>query len=221
MTATTQRKSTAQEPQDIASPDSRRVPKQERSRQRVEAILDAAMQLIGEKGVDAVTMLEIARKTGGPLASIYQYFPNKSAILAMLFERWCEMTRQDVADAATHQIETLDEFVALFSGSLDLYAERVRADPAIQDLINAVLADKTLQHMDIEDSRWHAGAIIEAARPLVPEGKRAEFERTVFLLAHLIGGLMRLVLAVGKTEGDKLLEDYKLLCKSSLQQILR
>lgn len=200
--------------------ETRRVPKQERSRQRVEAILDAAMTLIGEKGVDAVSMLDIARKAGGPLASVYQYFPNKSAILALLFERWCTLTRQSLDALPSDQPATLDDLAAMFSASLDLYVERVRADPAIQDLINAVLADKTLQHMDIEDSRWHTQEIIKVSRHLVPEARQAEFERAVFLLAHLVGGLMRLVLAVGETEGDKIVSDYKLLVKSSLEHTL-
>ncbi len=53
----------------------RRDPKQERSRERVEEILRVAMQLVGEKGIDGVTMREIAAAAGGPIASLYQYFP--------------------------------------------------------------------------------------------------------------------------------------------------
>ncbi len=55
----------------------RRIPKQERSRERIDEILKVAMDLIGQKGIDAVTMKEIASLSGGPIASVYQYFPTR------------------------------------------------------------------------------------------------------------------------------------------------
>ena len=74
----------------------RRKPKQERSRERVEEILRVAKELIGEKGIDGMTMREIALLTGGPIASVYQYFPNKSAIIAMLYEQYSAETRAGI-----------------------------------------------------------------------------------------------------------------------------
>ncbi len=51
------------------------------------------MDLIGQKGIDAVTMKEIASLSGGPIASVYQYFPNKTAIIATLYERYISQLR--------------------------------------------------------------------------------------------------------------------------------
>ena len=68
----------------------RRKPKQERSRERVEEILRVAKQLIGEKGLDGMTMREVALQTGGPIASVYQYFPNKEALVSALIDRHME-----------------------------------------------------------------------------------------------------------------------------------
>src|SRR3546814_7593826 len=85
----------------------RRVPKQERSRGRIDEILTVSMDLIGRKGIDAVTMKEIAALSGGPIASVYQYFPNKSAIVAMLYERYeeddLEIVRQQCSDIENEQ----------------------------------------------------------------------------------------------------------------------
>ena len=71
----------------------RRVPKQERSKDRVSEILKVSADLIGEKGIDAVTMKEIGSRSGGPIASVYQYFSDKEAIVASLYEQYVTETR--------------------------------------------------------------------------------------------------------------------------------
>jgi AcrR family transcriptional regulator len=200
--------------------DVRRRPQQKRSKLRVDAILDATMTLIGENGVDAVTMRDISRRIDAPISAIYQYFPNKSAIIAKLFHDFTETVKQDNAASFT-EIRNMDEAVEAFSKILDGYYDRVRRDPAIQDVINAVLADKKLQHLDIDDSRWHAQAFADAAAHLVSDQDREPFERATFLIAHLVGGLVRLALALGDDEAKRVLEDYKLLARSYLAHFLR
>src|SRR6187431_2172357 len=60
----------------------RRIPQQMRSRARVDAILRAARSLIGERS--QASMREIAEAANVPIASVYQYFPDKSAVLRAL-----------------------------------------------------------------------------------------------------------------------------------------
>ena len=73
------------EKRDQLSP--RRKPSQERSRDRVERILDATASLLSEVAVDKITTAAIAQKAGVPIGSVYQYFPNKLAVLAQLARR--------------------------------------------------------------------------------------------------------------------------------------
>lgn len=77
---------------------SRRIPTQERSRRRVEGILDAAATLVVERGVDALSTQEIARAAGVPVASIYQYFADKEDVLLALAGR--DMDEMDAEVAA-------------------------------------------------------------------------------------------------------------------------
>ena len=65
----------------------RRVPSQQRSRLRVEAILDAAERLVLTEGVEALTTRAIATEAGVPVASLYQYFGDKEAVLLALAGR--------------------------------------------------------------------------------------------------------------------------------------
>jgi AcrR family transcriptional regulator len=75
----------------------RRVPRQARSRERVERILDAASQIVVEDGVEALTTRAIAAAAAMPVASIYQYFSDRDAVLLAIVERDTEEMDQQVA----------------------------------------------------------------------------------------------------------------------------
>ncbi len=82
-------------------PSRRRLPTQARSRERVERILDAAARLVVSNGVDGLTTRSIADAAELPVASLYQYFADKEAVLLALCERdMAEMDEQVAADLA-------------------------------------------------------------------------------------------------------------------------
>jgi len=76
----------------------RRRPTQERSRDRVERILDATAKLLSELPVDKVTTAAIASTANVPIGSVYQYFPNKLAVLAALARRVMEKVDAETAE---------------------------------------------------------------------------------------------------------------------------
>jgi len=65
----------------------RRLPSQERSRIRVERILDAAGELIAERGYEATTTSLIARRARVSPGSFYQFFADKRAVVQALSAR--------------------------------------------------------------------------------------------------------------------------------------
>jgi AcrR family transcriptional regulator len=67
----------------------RREPKQQRSKDRVELILDAAAAVFDRLGYDAATTHQIAAEAGVAIGSLYQFFPDKAAIFrAMELRHW-------------------------------------------------------------------------------------------------------------------------------------
>ena len=76
----------------------RRVPRQARGRERVERILDAAASLFAEIGVQATTTNAIAARAETSIGSLYQFFPNKDAVLHALNARYLEQL-QEVCDS--------------------------------------------------------------------------------------------------------------------------
>lgn len=63
---------------------SRKTPKQARSTELVSAILEAAIQVLVQEGAQRFTTARVAEKAGVSVGSLYQYFPNKAAILFRL-----------------------------------------------------------------------------------------------------------------------------------------
>jgi AcrR family transcriptional regulator len=91
----------------------RKKPVQARSKATVDAILAAAAQVLKRKGYAATTTDRIAERAGVSVGSLYQYFPNKDAILVALAERHIDagfdLVRKLLAEAALESlpIETL------------------------------------------------------------------------------------------------------------------
>ncbi|CAM3162875.1 TetR family transcriptional regulator [Asticcacaulis taihuensis] len=72
---------------------SRKQPKQARSNELVSAILQAAVQVLAQEGAARFTTARVAERAGVSVGSLYQYFPNKAAILFRLqSEEWQQTT---------------------------------------------------------------------------------------------------------------------------------
>jgi AcrR family transcriptional regulator len=72
----------------------RREPKQRRSRQTVDAVLEAVRLVVKRHGAKAITTNRIAEAAGVSVGSLYQYFPDKRAIFTTLHDRHVDDVRQ-------------------------------------------------------------------------------------------------------------------------------
>lgn len=80
----------------------RKSPRQRRSAETVEAILGAAAQVFSDRGYAGTTTNHIAKRAGVSIGSLYQYFPNKDAILVALVQRHVE----EAAGALAAMVQT-------------------------------------------------------------------------------------------------------------------
>lgn len=64
----------------------RRTPSQERSTALVRRLLEATAQVLDEVGVEATSTNKIAARAGVAIGSVYQYFPNKAALIDALLD---------------------------------------------------------------------------------------------------------------------------------------
>lgn len=143
----------------------RRTPTQERSRQRVARMLDAAAEVFAEVGFDAATMEEIAQRAETSIGSIYQFFPNKRALFGELTHRYHEELKTffdailsgplveqavgDIVDASVEAVWAFHEndpaFRAVWVGlafTEELIVEGEALNKEFARRIESVLADK-------------------------------------------------------------------------------
>lgn len=113
----------------------RRSPRQDRSRFTVDTLLQAAAQLFGRDGL-ATTTNHIAERAGTSIGTLYQYFPDKQAILHAL-------ARRHVAEAAARLGAVLDDvraaeppFETALRRVLDVVVDLHRDQPGLHALMH-------------------------------------------------------------------------------------
>ncbi|WP_374583183.1 TetR/AcrR family transcriptional regulator [Pseudoduganella sp.] len=77
-------------------PRPRKVPRQARSKNTVEIILEATARVFAEHGYAGTNTNLIAEKAGISVGSLYQYFQNKDALIAALHQRHAEQMQETV-----------------------------------------------------------------------------------------------------------------------------
>lgn len=164
-----------------AQPRLRRQPQQARSRARVDAILAAADRILAQEGYEALTMRRIAEEANVPVGSIYQFYPDKGAVVDALGQQYLANFRvviDELVERATkgELIDFVDTVVDLYtdlfrrqSGGVALWSGRhlstelARADEAS----NALVADGLSRIMELLTDRPGDHRTQRAARMVV------------------------------------------------------
>lgn len=197
----------------------RRKPTQARARERVERILATASEMIAETGSDAMRMTELAERAGVPIGSLYQYFPDKPAILRTLALAVMERVREGL-ETGLKDIADREDALARIDALLKNYYELFCNEPVTRDIWSGTQSDKALQALDIEDSRENAGLFFDALKHLVPKRDHARLEAASFLLMQLSGAAVRLAIAVERKQGDRLIAEYRGMMRRELESLL-
>ncbi|MDG4878881.1 TetR/AcrR family transcriptional regulator [Mesorhizobium sp. WSM4935] len=190
----------------IASP--RRSPSQQRSRERVERMLAAASALIAEQGSDAVRMGEVAERAGVSIGSLYQFFPDKRAIVWALAERYTAESQACIS-AALKDVSDAEGLKQAFSELVDIYYRLFLAEPVMRDIWSGTQADKALRELELADSRANAEFLVAVLKRLRPDADPVELETTAFLVWQMGEAAVRLAISVDRDEGDRLVATYK------------
>lgn len=112
----------------------RKQPQQARSTELVAAILEAAIQVLAKEGATRFTTARVAEKAGVSVGSVYQYFPNKAAILFRLqSDEWQQTTQMLRAILANNHAAPLERLRTLVHAFIRSECEEAQMRVALND----------------------------------------------------------------------------------------
>jgi AcrR family transcriptional regulator len=191
-------------------PSNRRVPTQKRSLERVERILRAARTLIERHGSESLRMSEVAEQSGMSMGALYQYFPDRAAIIARLAEEYNAMGRTCTATALASVHTPADLAPALQRITDEFYALYLE-HPVMRDLWAATQADRALQVIDAEDSAVHTAMLESTLTGLHPDRSPSERFHFALLVMQLLAATVRLAITLDRSQAEALLITFKRL----------
>lgn len=149
----------------------RKSPRQSRSQATVEAILEASARIFDEEG-GAGTTNRIAEVAGVSIGSLYQYFPDKAALLTALHER-------QVEEVATATLRVLEEDAGRLAPEtvprmIDELLSIHHTRPNLQRLLHAESPHLAYSELDSRAKQALAGFLCDWLQGLAPKRTEAE-----------------------------------------------
>jgi AcrR family transcriptional regulator len=203
---------------DSAKPSGmRRQPRQARSQERVSQILDVAEQMFITEGYNATTTNAIATRAKVPIGSLYQFFPDKAAILQALALRYAEQLHQRFLEIDPADLENLP-LSAYVDWMIDATDRFFTDHPGYHAIFMQVQG--TMPELEEIEAAADAQLIEDFATSLsqrYTDLDSADYEAIAFVLVKAIGTLLWLSLSQEPTLRQRLLAETKRLTLSYLQ----
>ena len=162
----------------------RREPQQRRSRQTVDAVLEAVPRVLRRHGAKAITTNRLAEAAGVSIGSLYQYFPDKKAIFMALHERHVDRVRHVIERTMTDCTSaSLEEFTReLVDGLATVHAQ----DADLHEVVSVVVPEsaggfKRALHATFEQM---------ISRTEQDRYAPDETDRMLFVLPHMVEALV-------------------------------
>jgi AcrR family transcriptional regulator len=191
----------------------RKTPVQERSAMTVEAIAEATIQVLLAVGLDRLTTTRVAERAGVSVGTLYQYYPNKHALLYAVLEVHLTKVAQAVEGACRENrrgsVKTL--VVAVVTAFVDSKLERADVSTALYAAAAGQGGAAVVERVSKRGKQAFTAALADAAGVEV-----SEIEFVALMLYSAMAGATRAVLEAGAppTMVARLREELQVLCQA-------
>ena len=178
---------------------SRKQPRQARSSRLVADILEAAVQVLSREGARRFTTARVAERAGISVGSLYQYFPNKEAILFRLqADEWRQtgaLLQDILADRTRPPAERLRVLVRAFFRS-----------ECEEAALRLALGDAAPLYREAPESREHRKAgvrqVLVFMREALPAARPAERARVAEVMMMTMEAVGKAVSEEGRSPAE-------------------
>lgn len=211
----------APDARDDAQARVRREPRQARSRARVAQILAAADGILSQEGFEALTVRRIAQEAGVPVGSIYQFFPDKAAVVDALAHGYIGEFDSAIARLVegAEDAQDADAWADPVGRLVDEFADLYRSRPGYVALWSGRHLSPELARADEANNLAIAAGVrrILVARGILHDGP--DLERNSQVAVRVADALLQFAFA-GAADGDELiLGELKTLLRLYLADI--
>jgi AcrR family transcriptional regulator len=166
----------------------RRTPNQARGRDTVKAVLHAAGTAIERFGLDSLTTRRIADVAGISVGALYEYFPNKQAVVYALVEDWMERVFE-VLDGLHPRHGGAPDILTYLGSQIDQMTQLYREQSGLGALVTMVTSMPELHdmvRMHDERARISVTSALQHYAPLAEPQDVQATARTIAIIAHEI-----------------------------------
>jgi len=175
----------------------RKKPTQRRSRVTIDTIFEAAIQVLLANGLDKITTIQIADRAGVSIGSLYQYFPNKNALLAAVVKRHVsEVVDATIAACKSAHGKAIEEMcAAMMTAFVDAKTRRPEVSRALYLPSAAVNADAIVKE--------EAGRCALAVHEMLMTASNAKFAQPELVSGVLIASIVGPTRATIEAAGNR------------------
>ena len=194
----------------------RKSPVQARSAVTVAAILEATIQVLLSVGKERLTTTRVAMRAGVSVGTLYQYFPNKRALLqAVLKHHLDEVTNAIERVCSEQKGKTLEQMAtALINAFLNAKMRNAKTSVALYSVSSDVDGAKMAHQMGLRANKAIVQVLASAREPLTKDPRLV-----AAMLQGALGGVSRTLLESDAPEKqfDALRDELVFVVKSYLQ----
>jgi AcrR family transcriptional regulator len=149
----------------------RKTPIQARSAASVEAIIEATIQVLLSVGKEKLTTTRVALRAGVSVGTLYQYFPNKSALLKAVLKRHMDEVAGAVERVCRQQKDRPVSAMAtaLISSFLEAKMRNVKTSVALYSVSSDVDGAAVVKQTGIRINRAIVAMLATASKPLAKD----------------------------------------------------
>ncbi len=169
----------------------RKAPRQARSQATVSAILDATARVLVERGYAATNTNLVAERAGVSVGSLYQYFPNKDALIRALQERHMQQMHEVIGVALRHCIGLPMEQALVTA--IEGLVESHRIDAGLHRVLEAQVSSLELADAHERFETELSDQLCALLRHYQADLRVENIRLTAYTLMHALHGLVHAV----------------------------
>lgn len=164
--------------------------REEKKKRTKKAILEAAVQLFGEKGFEKTSIAELARAAGVGKGTVYSYFTTKNEILHAFCEDELDFIHEQLTKYRDRDRSILDQMVTLFMAEFEYVTRNPEFGRLFMQEIVFPRKENLLSHKDQENRYF------ELIFPMIESAQRRGELRPEMDKLHICGHFFALYLLV-------------------------